>query len=412
MRIILLTISFLFIILVVRFIFFFSNVKTYKTGEQVEFDYILLDEPKMIFGKQFVWINNISIFFASSEEFHYGDTVRIKGKISERRVVSKKNNELIKEKIIENPLVLKQNKGVDILSVIAFVRQKISNTVASYLNKNEAALLIGIVFGIRKDFDKEFLQAFRDTGVLHVIAASGTNVSMAGAFLLSMFSVLVKRRFAVIFTVLGILFYVVFSGMQPSIVRAGLMGIFAYGALFFGRQNYSLLALSFALFIMLFFDPQVLFDVGFQLSFLSTIGIILIKPVLDARLFFGKKFLGFEDLSTTFSAQLATIPIMLSAFSSYSFISLPVNALVLWTVPIVMVLGGVGSLVGLIHPAISAPFLFLCYPLLLYFEKITVFFAEISMPFTFETVPIFFVAGYYCLLLSMIMFLKKKERRA
>ena len=261
---------------------------------------------------------------------------------------------------------------------------------------------MGIVFG-EKNLDKESNEAFKNTGVLHVVAASGMNVSMLVSFLLVTFVIFLRRQHALILTFLAILFYTALADFQPSIVRAAIMSGFALAAGLVGRQNTSLLAL-----VMVFWDPEIITSVGFILSFAATAGIILLDPVLKKKI---KSDL-LEDFRTTIAAQLATTPIILFFFGTYSAISIPTNFLVLWTVPPLMALGGVGALLGLITPILSAPFVLLCLPLLLYFRAVVEYFAMASSPVEIKSIPWTLVAGYYLILLALIVLLRKRLKIA
>jgi competence protein ComEC len=398
-------------ILTARFLDFYSQSPTYSLGQPVSFSHTFLQDPQINrFGIQTLYANELLITFSEDNIFQYGDTVVISGVVGEKSFFSTKENRVIKQKTLENIMIEKKSDSNFILALAFIVRQKVSETFYHVLPRNEAGLLMGIVFGIRSSMEKELADAFRSTGVLHVVAASGTNVTMVGEILLLSLIPFVKRRIAVLFTVAGIFFYALIAGFAPSILRAAIMASFAYGAVLFGRQNYSLLALLFAAFLMVVFQPDVIFDVGFQLSFMATIGILFIKPFFD-RVQFGKKIFLFDDFSTTTAAQITTLPIMIFVFSSYSFIGLIVNPLVLWTIPILMILGGLAAVFSLVFPILSIPFLYISYPLLVYFEQVTLFFAQYSFPFQVEDVPLALIAGYYCVTIGIMLALYKRKNK-
>ena len=123
---------------------------------------------------------------------------------------------------------------------------------------------------------------------------------------------------------------------------------------------------------MLFISPNLISDIGFQLSFTATLGLILIPKIRAI----GKIWVIGNDINTTIAAQIATLPILLINFGTYSIYSVLVNGLVLWTVPILMAIGWIGALVGLIFIPLGQLIIYLCYPLLIYFEKIVDFFGK------------------------------------
>jgi competence protein ComEC len=157
---------------------------------------------------------------------------------------------------------------------------------------------------------------------------------------------------------------------------------------------------------MLFWQPSFLTDVGFQLSFASTLGILVIPDLLKR---WQNAFTG--DLLTTLSAQAATFPILLGSFGVYSPWSIVVNALVLWTVPILMILGGFAAILAFVFAPLAKLLLYLCLPFLLYFEAITSFFAHLAGSFSLNSFSWQFAAAYY-LFLSAVLILISQKRHA
>ena len=108
---------------------------------------------------------------------------------------------------------------------------------------------------------------FQTTGVFHVIAASGMNVSMLSGFLLAVLGRILRRQIALIVSIVAICFYAVLAGLEPSIVRASIMAGIAFTALLLGRQGTALWSLILTALLMLLFNPFLFRDIGFQLSF-------------------------------------------------------------------------------------------------------------------------------------------------
>lgn len=401
------TVLFLFLlvlILLLRFVFFYSSKHEYKVGDDIVLRYTFLKEPQRFFGKQIFSASGLQITTPDTPEFKYGDTVIIKGTVTEASFISKKNT-LIRKLVVVNPEIEIEKDSFG-LSLLSGMRTQISSVFQKTLSKNESALLIGIVFGIRQGMDKELMDALRNVGVLHVIAASGANVSMVGGFLLVFFGAFLKRQTAVVCACLAILFYALFSGFEASIARAALMAIVAYSATIFGRQNYPLIKITLVAFFMLFLNPMLFEDIGFQLSFASTLGIVYLKPILS--LILNKPQVIIDDLTTTLSAQAASLPILVTSFSSYSPISIPINAFVLWTIPPLMILGGLGALLSLILPFLAAPVLFLALPLLLFFEKAVVFGNSLAKPVEIASTPLSMIIGYYLVLVGLVLLIKNR----
>ena len=290
------------------------------------------------------------------------------------------------------------------VTIFSGIKTHIKEVYSQSLNPEYAGLLMGIVFG-DKDINKESIKVFQKTGVLHVVAASGMNVSMLINFLLAFLLLFLKRQKALVVAFVCLLLYVTMADFQPSIVRAAIMGGFALGAGIVGRQNTSFLALLLTAFIMIVWDPTIITSISFILSFAATAGIIFIDPLLKNGLM--KKSI-LEDFRTSFSAQLSTTPIVLFFFGIFSPVAIIVNFLVLWTVAPLMLLGGVAALLSF-FPILSKPIVLLCLPLLLYFMSVVNFLSKISPVIMLKNVPWTLVFGYYLILIATVFYIYKRK---
>ncbi len=244
---------------------------------------------------------------------------------------------------------------------------------------------------------------------MHVIAASGMNVTFVAGALIYVIGSILKRQFAIVIAGFGIVFYMFLAGFEPSIVRAGIMAILAFGAGLIGKQYWGLFSLLSALYAMLLHSPRLLFDVGFQLSFLATLGILIIKPMLGGLWRFTKLgWLG-EDIGTTVAAQIAVFPVLMSVFGKTGILSILVNGLVLWTVPFLMTFGALALITESI-PLIGQMFLYLCLPFLLFFEWVVNFFGSLGWVWEVEEFSWQLSAGYYLILIAIILLFKKKSK--
>ncbi|MDO8583253.1 MAG: ComEC/Rec2 family competence protein, partial [bacterium] len=276
------------------------------------------------------------------------------------------------------------------LSAVNQLREKLISLFSRTLPSPSSSLLMGIIFGIKEQMPKDFTDNLRASGVFHVIAASGMNVTLIGGFISTFFAFFLKRQIAIGLSIIGIIFYAILAGLEASIIRASIMGILVFSAQIMGRQTLAVNGLALAGFAMLLIDPSLISDIGFQLSFAATLGILFVK------------------LPSTIAAQIATLPILLANFGTYSIYSILVNGLVLWAVPILMTVGGIGALLGLILEPLGQLLIYLCYPLLLYFESIVNFFGKMGGIIAIQSLAFEFVAGYYCFLASILVVLKKK----
>lgn len=410
--IIVLLVGSLLLLLSARFLFFYAHATPPKMGESITLQTTLLTEPKVsgdqqslsLFYKD-IW--RINVRTAKYPLFHYGDSFSLRGTIKTKIVKEMGIDKTIYS--MDYPRIIHVSKSSNyFVRYAGFIRRSVSKIFHQYLPQPSDSLLMGIVFGINEGMPDSFLSVLRTGGVLHVIAASGMNVTMVAGSLFMLLGKFLRRQTAVLISIFGVVFYAVLSGLQPSILRASIMGILVFSASLVGRQNTALVTLGITAYLMLFWKPALLSDVGFQLSFFSTLGILLIKPlftVVEARFGF------LEDITTTIAAQIATLPILLLTFGQYGLLSVLVNALVLWTIPPLMILGSVAAISGLVTAPLAVPFLYLSLPFLWFFTWIVTFFGSYNLNLTVSFFPIAFAIGYYLLLLGILLFMQKRSAR-
>lgn len=223
------------------------------------------------------------------------------------------------------------------------LKQRLQDRVNILWSEPESALAAGLLYGTRSGFSQDLTRDFSKVGLTHIVAISGYNISVVALVLMNgLNSVGFNKRHAFFGVLFGIVLFVLFTGASASVVRAGIMGIVVLLAVQLGRQSRVGNILIFTAVLMLLLNPFVLiWDAGFQLSFLSTLGLIYISPILNN---FGinnkNKFLQvvIESLATTLSAIVATLPLILFQFGRLSVVAPLANVLVLWTIPFLMLL--------------------------------------------------------------------------
>lgn len=150
------------------------------------------------------------------------------------------------------------------------------------------------------------------------------------------------------------------------------------------------------------YQPLFLFDVGFQLSFMATLGILFLKPLIPLP----DNFVT-ESFTTTLAAQLGTLPILLGVFGQIGLLSVLVNALVLWTIPLLMIFGSIAAIIGLLFPFLGQLLLYPILPFLVYFQSVVSYFGQSNLVIHATNMPVEMWIGYYCLLAAWV-FSKKK----
>lgn len=236
--------------------------------------------------------------------------------------------------------------------------------------------MVGMLFGKTPGFSKDFYQALITTGTVHIVALSGMNISIL-TNMISKITLPLGRKISSIVSILAISGFIYFVGPSPTVVRAGIMGIISLIAVYFGRQQLSILSLLIAAVIMMIIDPQVISLISFQLSFLATLGIIIFAPQarrkkvnernLYKSIWFDIKNIFRENFKTTLAAQVLTLPVIIFLFGRLSLISPLTNVLIGWTVTPIMILGILVIIGGLIFYPLGQLISWFSYVLLHYF---------------------------------------------
>jgi competence protein ComEC len=406
-KVLLLILASLSLILAFRLITFIANYEPYPEGKHISFESSLSASPKIsIKGQKFSLImpnaQRVSITIDHKVPLSYGDRIKVDGRVE---YFNTEDGDSVAYMSYPRYELIEESRH----SLIYKFRVNIVNFYNTSLSPEHSSLIAGMTFGIKGDMPEDFFDELQRTGLLHVVAASGMNITMVGGFMLVLFGSILRRQVAVMATVLGILIYALLAGLEPSIVRASIMGILVLLAQLTGRQNSAFLGLFFAGFTMLMINPSLVLDIGFQLSFMATLGLIYLRPLFEFKKGKIRKSVLASDFFTTLTAQLATMPILLFNFGSYSPLSILVNAILLWTVPIIMILGAISALVSLLIEPFGRLVLFLSVPFLYFFTSVVSLFSNSRIQIDLERTSSFLAVGYYLLLTSFMIYKNKKK---
>jgi len=323
---------------------------------------------------------NILITTTLTQNFFYGDRITMDGTLKE----AKNFGDFDYQKYLERYniyatvgypkiLILKSHQLNPVKEFLLKIKAGFTQRLAYVLKEPQNSLAVGVLIGGHGNLPKNVVDNFNATGTSHIIAVSGFNITIIVMALASL-AYLLGRRASFWLATLAIISFVIITGASASVVRAAVMGFLLLLALNIGRQYSIVPALFFAGLIMLIINPKILFwDVGFQLSFAATLGIVYFFPLLEK---FAKKIpeaLGAKTLVlTTLSAIVATLPIILFNFGTLSLSAPLVNVLILPVVPFAMLFGFLAVL-----PFLGAGFALAANGLLVYILKTIGFFGPL-----------------------------------
>lgn len=249
------------------------------------------------------------------------------------------------------------------------------------LHEPYAGLLAGIVFGTKATLSRDLYDMLIQTGTIHIIALSGFNITILASITNMTILPFLGRVRSSIVTIMLIALFIWYVGPGPSIVRAGIMGTLSLLAVIYGRQAWALYSLIISSGIMLLYKPEWLANISFQLSVVSTLGIILfgrkkysghkmlkrfelyekdmlarwdIAHVFEKLLYMCVKGVQFvfqlfsDDLRVTLAAQVFTVPLIFYYFHRVSLVSPIANMLIGWAIAPVTVFGICATVLGVL----------------------------------------------------------------
>jgi competence protein ComEC len=316
-------------------------------------------------------------------------------------------------------IVIGRDKGGNALVKIGLgIRSRIVDVIERSLPKEQAALLCGMLVGYTAGMSEEAVNAFSDAGLSHLTAVSGANVAFIVFpifFLLKRLKVGLRTANSIIIGVLVLFVFV--TGFSPSVVRAVIMAIVLLLGQILRRETDVITSISFAAILLILYNPYMLFDIGFQLSFAATLSLVLfyknLKPLFNFR--FVPNFIS-DVLAATLAAQIGTFLISAYNFNKISIISVVSNLLVVPLVEVVTVIGAVMAIIGQISIVLSQALGFLNCTFLwfiLYVTKLSssIPFAVIKVvtPSVFLII-LFYTAALYFLWLKPTYKIKLKIR--
>ena len=329
----------------------------------------------------------------------YGDRVRLEGNIitppqreefSYRDYLARQNVHAYMPGA--QAVVLASGQASPVKSQIFSLRARALNMTYRLFPDPEASLIAGILLGVETGIPEDVQEGFNDTGTSHIIAISGFNITILATFFVFLFGRIlgVRRRFlAACITAVIIGLYTILVGADAAVVRAAIMGGLSLLAALVGRRQDGLNTLALVAAVMALFNPYVLWDVGFQLSFMATLGLLLYAGPLTER-FIRLASRGMDESTArkvarpvseyfliTIAALITTLPVVIYHFQRLSLISLAANPAILPAQPPLMILGGIAVLLGLIYQPLGQIAALAAWPFAAYTIRIVEWFAGI-----------------------------------
>lgn len=342
-------------------------------------------------------------------EYQFGDRIKMNGTLQVPESFESDNGRifnyqmyLAKEKIfyiMNKPAieVISNGNGSRLKSILFTLKHSFLDNVGSVLPEPQSALAGGLVLGVKQSLGKELEEMFRKAGLIHIVVLSGYNVTIIAESFIKTLSFLPKN-IGTLFGAVGIFLFAIITGGTATVIRSSIMAIILLVSRTIGKDYDAYKALFVAGFFMVLHNPHILlYDPSFQLSFLATLGLMLLTPHLEPYFMWVTEKFGLRGIFTsTFATQIFVLPFILYQIGDLSIIGLIVNIIVLPIIPLTMLFVFLTGMAGFVFFPLSQLFSYFTYFLLAYEIKMVEVFA--SLPFASLSVnafPIWIVFACY-----------------
>ncbi|MBA7615602.1 ComE operon protein 3 [subsurface metagenome] len=354
--------------------------------------------------------------------YEYGDVLKLKGKL-ERPIKQKNFGEfdyelyLAREKIFTYLNIWQekdiQKIGEDDSNFLVYfslsARDKIKEISKQTLPPPYNYLLIGMLLGEKGFIPPNLKEVFAEAGIMHILAVSGLHVGIIAMALFALLSMLKLPNKLKLFTLILILIiYASITGFRPSVLRATIMFILLIGGKLINRNRNLNISLFFAAFLILLLNPLILYDAGFLLSFIVTLFIINLSPILQ-ELFYKIVVWIKNPLAVSTAAWIGIFPLSAYFFSKVSIISIVSNIFIIPLTGIAVILGFVTFFIGLVSISLAGIVANINYLVLNLITFIAKSFSSLPFAFIYVAQPsIMVIALYYLTVFFIIEIFYKK----
>ena len=244
---------------------------------------------------------------------------------------------------LDRPLVeAKSGPDAGAQGLLGQLRRRLADAIAKALPEPHSALLSAILLGIRSEIPRQLLNEMNAAGLTHLIAISGYNITLLAIVIRRAAGVLLGRR-SVLAVMVILPLYAVLVGGDPPVVRATIMAELVLLGWILGRESHLLTTLLLTAAAMTLIEPEIIGHASFQLSFVATLGLVVLAPRIAGALHVLPRIVG-EALAVTVAAQILVSPLLAAHFGRLSLLGVPANVMATPISPWVMATGAVVTL--------------------------------------------------------------------
>lgn len=309
----------------------------------------------------------VLVMLPRESEVAYGEYIEVRGRVEEPRAFEVEAGRMfdypgylrvrgVSATVSYATLRTQEEAPQSLLGTLYAFKDAFEQSLEQVLPEPQGSLLEGILLGERGGLSRELVQLFVIAGLIHIVVFSGSNMAVVSEGIFRALGFL-PRRVLFVVGAIAIVRFALLAGGGAATVRAVIMGLIAIIARVMRRPAAALRALVVATMLMVLWNPLVLvYDRGFILSVLATFGLIALAPAVERRLRLvpaWKRYNLRSIVATTIAVEIFLLPALLYYSGVLSFVSIPLNALVLPLIPLVMLLGFTAGALGLIHPILA-----------------------------------------------------------
>lgn len=360
---------------------------------------VYLQKEENLFAGQFVVLEGVFEEIAGEGnpgEFSYRDYYRRKG---------------YSHALKKAALISADAKAKLLVNMMHELSGRFEEILSLYLTEHDYGVMKAMILGDKSEIEEGRKSLYQEIGIYHILAISGLHITFLGNFVYGILSNLgVNRKISMVTATFFLLLYTIMTGVSVSAVRAVIMFVICLGGKVFCRTYDLLTALSVAAFITILWNPHVITDGGFLLSYLAVLGIAMLYPAMPGVDF--RRVKKTDALAISFSTWVLTMPVIISLYYEISFLGIPANLLILPTVSYLMLLGVCILAFHPFLPLVSQVCANGCHIVLQYYDRIVVFLSRLPFGIYVTGKPelwkcIVFLLGV--MVLSVIM--KKRKRK-
>ncbi len=371
---------------------FVDSALATQVNERVELTGEVVREPDVreSFTQVYVQVDGELVLVRTSrfDAVQYGDVVTVAGKLTKPEVFETDTGRLFDypsylqaravQYVVPFAVVEVESlpDGNGLSGWLYKVKDEFAAAIETMLPPPQSDLGLGLLLGIKQALGEDLEDAFLRTGLIHIVVLSGYNVMLVIAFFWWASSWFLPLRGRVVFSLVGIILFAVMVGLSATVVRASIMAGILLLAKFIGARYDVLRALLFAGLVMVLINPYLLlYDLGFQLSFMATLGLVLFLPFFESDLATDTRQVRLRDIFlATLVTQLFVLPLLIFHIGEVSLVAVAVNVLVLPIVAVAMGLTFITGLVALVSTSLAFPVAFLANLILSYIVTVVTWF--------------------------------------